>query len=159
MKIGKILSIISLIVIPILIAVCIILSTSSVIMMKIMNRNVVQSENTFNEYNLNQDDNYDWYTSLGVIRARTCDEPPLIIKIDIALGYEKGDEQTKTEIDLRSIEIKDFLRKYFSKKSKSEITDKNEDFFMLEIKNFINDNILSNSKITEVKFLQKDIEN
>ncbi len=101
---------------------------------------------------------YDWYTSLGMIQTQTCDDQPATVRVDIALGYTKDDKKTSTEITQQTIPIKDFLRKYFSSKTAAELRNSNnEDALKIEIRNGINDKILSESKIRDISFQTKDV--
>ena len=60
--------------------------------------------------------------------------------------------------EIRSVEIKDFLRRYFSGKTAAELKNvDNEDKLKMEIRNGINDKVLSGSKIRDVSFDQKDV--
>ena len=100
----------------------------------------------------------DWYTSLGTIQTTTCDELPATVRVDVVLGYKKDDKATSTEITQRTVELKDFLRRYFSGKTAAELKNtSNEEKLKIELKNAINDRILSSSKIRDVVFLQKDV--
>src|SRR5574344_287863 len=101
---------------------------------------------------------FDWYTSLGTIQTTTSDDNPATVRVDVVLGYKKDDKATSTEITQRTVELKDFLRRYFSSKKAQELKNtSNEDSLTNEIKNGINDQILSSSRIRDVKFLQKDV--
>ena len=99
----------------------------------------------------------DWYTSLGAIRTKSSDDIPATIVVDIALGYEKDDKACSTEITQRSIELKDFLRRYFTQKTVQELRPQNEGNLKIELRNEINDEILSSSKIKDISFLQLDL--
>ena len=99
----------------------------------------------------------DWYTSLGAIRTKTSDDTPASVVVDIALGYKKDDKATSTEITQRSIELKDFLRRYFTEKTVAELKPQNEQKLKIELRNAINDEILSSSKIKDISFLQLDV--
>ena len=113
---------------------------------------------TSDEYVSGQREIYDWYTSIGTIQTTTCDDIPATIRVDVALGYKKDDKATSTEITLRTVELKDFLRRYFSGKTAAELRNtNNEDNLKNELKNGINDKILSSSRIRDVVFLQKDV--
>ena len=113
---------------------------------------------TSEEYVSGQREIYDWYTSIGTIQTTTCDDIPATVRVDVALGYKKDDKATSTEITLRTVELKDFLRRYFSGKTASELRNtNNEDNLKNELKNGINDKILSSSRIRDVVFLQKDV--
>ena len=98
-----------------------------------------------------------WYNSIGPITTKTCDEVPVTIKVEAVLGYKVDDKTTATEITQRQIEIKDFLRRYFTSKTALELRPNNEAKLQMEIRNTINDDILSTSRIKDVKFLQLDV--
>ena len=55
------------------------------------------------------------------------------------------------------VELKDFLRNYFAQKSKTQLRPQDENKLKIEIRNAINDNILSDSKIKDVSFQQFDV--
>lgn len=99
----------------------------------------------------------DWYTSLGPIRTKTSDEIPASVVVDVALGYKKDDKQCSTEITQRNIELKDFLRRYFTQKTIAELRPQNEQKLKIELRNEINDEILSSSKIKDISFQQLDV--
>ena len=101
---------------------------------------------------------YDWYTSLGIIQTTTADDPPATVRVDVALAYKKDDKAASSEITARLVELKAFLRRYFSSKTAAELRNpNNEDALENEIKNGINDKILSSSRIRDVVFQQKDV--
>jgi flagellar FliL protein len=99
----------------------------------------------------------DWYQSLGVVRTRTSDAVPSTVSVDVVLGYQSQDKLASSEITARQVEIKDFLRRFFTEKVRDELGPKNEEKLRIEIRNAINDDILTNSKIRDVKFLTLDI--
>jgi len=105
----------------------------------------------------NHRDVLDWYTSLGEIRTKTSDAVPASVVVDVVLGYKKDDKTTSTEITQRTIELKDFLRRYFTEKKADELKPTNEDGLKVEIRNYINDSILSNTKIKDVRFMKLDV--
>ena len=142
------------------VAAVIVIVVVVIVTMKIAGKNssqvtaIPQSE----EYVSGQREVYDWYTSLGVIQTTTSDDPPATVRVDIALGYKKDDKATSTEITQRTVELRSYLRRYFNSKTASEIRNaNNEDSLQNEIKNGINDKILSSSRIRDVRFLQKDV--
>ncbi len=131
-----------------------------VVTMKIASKNAtrVTAIPTSEEYVSGQREIYDWYTSLGIIQTTTCDEPPATVRIDVALAYKKDDKTTSTEITQRTVELKDYLRRYFRGKSAAELKNSNnEDKLKMEIRNGINDLILSGSKIRDISFDQLDV--
>ena len=99
----------------------------------------------------------DWYTSLGAIRTKTCDAEPSTVVVDVVLGYKKDDKATSTEITQRTIELKDYLRRFFSDKKADELKPSDEGTLKIELRNSINDSILSSSKIKDVRFMQLDV--
>lgn len=99
----------------------------------------------------------DWYTSLGAIRTKTSDEISASVVADVYLGYKKDDKATSTEITQRNVELKDFLRRYFRQKTIAELKPQNEAKLKIELRNAINDEILSNSKIRDVSIQQLDV--
>lgn len=100
---------------------------------------------------------YDWYSALGAIRTKTCDEIPASVVVSIYLGYKKDDKQCATELTARKVELTDRLRRYFTERSIVELKPQNEQKLKIEIRNLINDEILSGSKIRDVAFQQLDV--
>jgi len=96
-----------------------------------------------------------WYQAVGVIKTKTADEIPASVIVDMAFGYPLEDKATPTELTSRLVELKDFLRSFFNRKTVAEL--KNEEKVKIEIRNAINDNILSKSKIRDVRFTQYEI--
>ena len=74
------------------------------------------------------------------------------------LGYKLDDKATSTEIIARDVELREYLRRFFMGKTSAELSPTNEDKLQVEIKNGINDFILSSSKIRTVKFQSLDIQ-
>jgi len=100
---------------------------------------------------------FDWYTSLDQIRTTTADPVPASVIVQVALGYKKDDKAASTEITARTVEIRDFLRRYFSEKTIEELKPQNEPLIRQQIRDQINDDILSDSRIRDVRFLNKDV--
>ncbi len=94
----------------------------------------------------------DWYQSLGEIQTRSSDPTPASVVVNIFLGYKKDDKITSTEITAQRIPIRDFLRNYFAGKTADELTPRNEEKLKIEIRNEINDSILSKAKIRKISF-------
>ncbi len=129
-----------------------------VVTVKIMGKNTTGTTTVAisDEYTV-QREILDWYTSLGAIRTKTSDDIPASVVVDIALGYKKEDKACSTEITQRNIELKDFLRRYFTQKTIAELKPQNETKLKIELRNEINDEILSSSKIKDISFLQLDV--
>jgi flagellar FliL protein len=99
----------------------------------------------------------DWYQSLGVIRTKTSDVNPASVVVEVVLGYKKDEKTTSTEITQRTVELKDYLRRFFTSKTADELNPENEEKLKIELRNSINDSILSSSKIKDVRFMQLDV--
>ena len=108
------------------------------------------------EYTVRRE-SYDWYTSLDQIRTSTSDPVPASVSVTIALGYKKDDKIASSEITERRIEIIDFLRRFFSEQTVEELKPQNEELLRQQIRDQINDDILSNSRIRDVRFTGKDV--
>lgn len=96
-----------------------------------------------------------WYQAVGTIQTRTSDTIPASVVVELALGYTFDDKATPSELTSRMVELKDFLRSYFQRKTAAEL--RNEEKIKIEIRNSINDNILSKTKIKDVRFTKYEI--
>lgn len=136
----------------------ILIVTVVIITMKIVGGNSTQQVTVpvSEEYD-NHKEVLDWYSSLNVIRTQTSDDPPANVMVEVVLGYKKEDKATSTEISQRTVELRDFLRRYFTQKTAEELKPQNEENLKIEIRNAINDSILSSSKIKDVKFLSLSV--
>ncbi|MDR1748601.1 MAG: flagellar basal body-associated FliL family protein [Spirochaetaceae bacterium] len=132
--------------------------TIVVITFNILNKNASQQVAipVSPEY-VGKSDPLSWNTSLGTMRMRSNDPIPASITVEIALGYKPDDKTAPSEIAARTIELRDFLRRYFMSKTVEELRPQNEDRLRIEIRNAINDDILSTSKILDVRFLNFDV--
>ena len=136
----------------------ILIVTVVIITMKIMGGNTSQQAvvPVSEEYDTRKEI-LDWYSSLGSIRTKTSDSDSVTVMVDVVLGYKKEDKATSTEITQRTVELKDFLRRYFTQKTAEELAPQNEENLKIEIRNAINDSILSSSKIKDGRFMQLDV--
>lgn len=117
----------------------------------------VNSSKYLEEYTLEAEE-FDWYKSIGTIQTFTSEEPPATVRATVYLGYKKDDKATSAEITGKSVELKEFLRVYFRGKTAAELKNvNNEEKFKIEIRNGINDKILSKSKIRSISFDQLDV--
>lgn len=83
-------------------------------------------------------------------------QPPATVIVRVSLGYSQDDKNTPSEISARQIELMDFLRSFFKSKTYNELED-NEEAIKIEIRNLINDNILTKGKIKRVMLTQYDV--
>ncbi|PIE97895.1 MAG: flagellar basal body protein FliL [Treponema sp.] len=96
-----------------------------------------------------------YYKGIGQIKTMTSDSMPATVIVEVNLGYTEDDKTTSQELSGRIVELKDFLRSYFSNKTIAEL--ENEENVKIELRNLINDNVLSRGKIRSVAILQMDI--
>lgn len=142
--------------VAIIIGAIILIVTVVVITMNIMNANApAKTVIPMTEDFTSKREVLDWYSSLGQIRTKTNDILPTSVIVEVVLGYKSQDKVTSAEITQRQIEIRDFLRRYFRNKESAELN--NEDALRIEIRNAINDDILSTSKIKDVRFLSLEV--
>lgn len=80
------------------------------------------------------------------------------VTVAVVLGYKLDDKATSTEIIARDVELREYLRRFFMGKTSAELSPKNEDNLKMEIRNGINDFILSSSKIRAVAIKSLDIQ-
>lgn len=144
--------------IAIVLGAIILIVTVVVITMKIMGGNTTQQAviPVSQDY-VGKREVLDWYTSLGQVSTRTNDALPATVTVEVVLGYKQADKAASTEITQRQIEIKDYLRRYFTDLSVEDLRPRNEEKRRIEIRNAINDDILSSSKIRDVRFTNLNI--
>ena len=84
---------------------------------------------------------------------------PYLYHAYVELKAEDGSlaEVIPYDIGFRRIEIIDFLRRFFSEKLAVELRPQNEEVLRQQIRDQINDDILSSSRIRDVRFTAKDI--
>ncbi|MGL1894691.1 MAG: flagellar basal body-associated FliL family protein [Spirochaetaceae bacterium] len=91
------------------------------------------------------------------IRGRTSDKVPISFIIEIDFGYpEERAAALSAEITQRLPAIVDLVRSYFSSKKADELSNENEEFLKLQIKEKIN-RILTNGPIEMVVITKKDM--
>lgn len=139
--------------VAIVVGAIILIVTVVVITMNIMNKNSPSQTLIPNSGDFVQTrEVLDWYT-IETIRTKSSDASPASVIVDVVLGYKSQDKVASTEITQRKIEIKDFIRRYFTQKSVNELKPQNEREMQIEIRNSINDDILTSSKIKDVRFM------
>ncbi len=97
----------------------------------------------------------EWHQAVGLVQTRSSDIMPAAILVEVALGYTQGDRNTMTELSSRLVELRDFLRSFFHEKTMLEL--QNEGRLKIEIRNYINDNILTRTRIRDVRFTRFDV--
>nr|DAF85261.1 MAG TPA: flagellar basal body-associated protein [Siphoviridae sp. ct8aS59] len=72
--------------------------------------------------------------------------------LSVSFGYKTDDKATITEIMAQKDIITVYLRQFIAQKSAADLSPKKEDSLQTEIKNAVNDEILSSSRIRAVRF-------
>ena len=144
--------------VAIVIGAIVLIVTVVVITMNIMNKNSPSQTVIPTSADVRQSrEVLDWYSSIGSIRTKTSDATPATVVVEVVLGYKKDDKQASTEITQRQVEIYDLIRRYFAQRTASELLPKNEETLQMEIRNSINDDVLTGSKIRDVKFKSLEV--
>jgi len=92
---------------------------------------------------------------IEALRVHTADNVPASLMVQVAFGYTSNDKSTPQELSARKVEITDFLRSYFQGKTVAEL--KQEGKVKIEIRNEMNDNVLTSGKIKDVRFTKYEI--
>ena len=97
--------------------------------------------------------------SLGKGTGITLQPLPVPQSYEKAYSYrtDVADKAASTEITQRQTEIKDYLRRYFTALTVEDLRPRNEEEHRSEIRNAINDHILSSSEIRDVRFLSLQV--
>jgi flagellar FliL protein len=144
--------------VAIVVGAVILIVTVVIVTMKIVGGNsAAQGAIPVSQVYVGRQEVLNWYQAIGSIRTRTSDAIPASVNVDTVFGYSTDDKVAPMELTQRQVEIKDMLRRYFTEKMKDELTPKNEDKLRIEIRNRMNDEILTTSKIRDVRFLTLDV--
>lgn len=141
------------------VAAIIVIVTVVFITIGVSNKGGKNGTNNFNvaqEYSSKREI-YDWYTSLDQINTNTDEEIPASVRVQVALGYKKDDKAASTEITSRRVEITDTLRRYFSERTANDLKPQNEEAVRQNIKDLLNDTVLSDARIRDVRFTALDV--
>ncbi|MCF7913658.1 MAG: flagellar basal body-associated FliL family protein [Spirochaetaceae bacterium] len=96
-----------------------------------------------------------WY-DIPEIRTRTSDENPYTVIVDPKLGYESESKKIQTELIARREQIIDMMRRYFSRRTASELAPQYEDEIKAELEEQIN-RIMNSKGIEDIVFLQFNV--
>ena len=94
-----------------------------------------------------------WYTDIGTITTRAQDN--LSVSVVVNLGYDQADTVAYSELSGRKLELQDFMRQYFSRKSADEL--QNEEKLKTEIKEQLNKRYLENARVRDITFTKFDV--
>jgi flagellar FliL protein len=101
---------------------------------------------------------YSMFTLIGQISTRTKDTvTPSTVMVDMILAYDLDDLTASTELTTRVVELKDFVRHFFSTKYAADLTPEGEAKLKQEIKEQLNTRLLNTARVREIFFKRLDV--
>ncbi|MDR0410138.1 MAG: flagellar basal body-associated FliL family protein [Spirochaetaceae bacterium] len=100
---------------------------------------------------------YSMFTLIGSVNTRTRDATPWMVSVDMIIGYDLNDNATATELTGRLYELRDFVRRYFSSKSSTELQPENEARIKNEIRELLNTTVLDKARARIILFDKLDL--
>ncbi|MDR2659479.1 MAG: flagellar basal body-associated FliL family protein [Spirochaetaceae bacterium] len=100
---------------------------------------------------------YSMFTLIGTVNTRTKDPTPWMVSVDMIIGYDLNDNAAATELTSRLYELRDFVRRYFSGKTSSELQPENEGRIKIEIRELLNTTILDRARARTILFNRLDL--
>lgn len=97
------------------------------------------------------------FIPIAKVRVKSSDNPAALIWALVIFGYTKGDEAAFEEINQNDTKIHDLLCRYFSAKTIKELKPHNENKLKSELRDIINNDILTTSKIKDIMFVRLDV--
>jgi flagellar protein FliL len=98
---------------------------------------------------------YDMYDKIGSVTTRTKDAAS--VTVDMIIGYDKGDQNASIELFARQYELQDFIRRYFTSKSSTELAPEREDELKNEIREQLNQRFLDTARARIILFKKLDV--
>lgn len=77
------------------------------------------------------------------------------VSLSVVLGFKLDDKQTATEITAQNVIIAVYLKNLIAQKTAADFSPKNEAALQAEIRDYINDNIIT-GRVREVRFMDLD---
>lgn len=99
---------------------------------------------------------YEWYTNIDEVRARTADETPYMVIVQVAIGYEQNNKAVQTELIDRTPRLRDLIRRHLSSKTREELQPAYEQVIKEELRELIN-RIMTSGKVRDVIFLEYNV--
>ncbi|MDR2500173.1 MAG: flagellar basal body-associated FliL family protein [Treponema sp.] len=100
---------------------------------------------------------YSMFTSINQVMTRTKDVTPYSVVVDMVIGYDLNDKNAQTELTSRLYQLQDFVRFFFSGKTRAELLPQNEDRLKQEIVEHLNTRLLNSSKVRIILFRKLDV--
>jgi flagellar FliL protein len=146
-------------IIAIVVAAIILVVTIAVVVFSIMNRGG-QSQTAVSDAAspyIGKRPEYQMFSQISVVRTRTKDPTPYSVVVDMVIGYDMNDKTAQTELTTRLVELRDFVRSFFSTKYAADLQPENEARLKQEILEQLNTRLLNSSKARIILFNQLDV--
>ncbi|MCL2180062.1 MAG: flagellar basal body protein FliL [Treponema sp.] len=100
---------------------------------------------------------YSYYDLIGSITVRTRDEESASVTVDMIIGYDLNDQVVSAELISRRFELRDFVRRYFTGKTKSDLAPEREEVLKTEIREMLNTRFLDSRGAKLILFNKLDV--
>ncbi|MCL2765889.1 MAG: flagellar basal body protein FliL [Treponema sp.] len=101
---------------------------------------------------------YAMYTMLGSIQTRTRDFPnSYSVSVEMVIGYDLNDQAASSELIGRTIELQDFVRRYFAGKTAAELAPDREEELKADIREMLNTRFLDTARARIILFRRLDV--
>ena len=100
---------------------------------------------------------FQYYDGIGVIRVNTRDPLPYTVIINMAIGFDLGDNAALAEITARRLQLHDFMLFFFMARTADELRPENMPRIRQEMLEHINTRILNSARVREILFTQFDV--
>jgi flagellar FliL protein len=100
---------------------------------------------------------YQFFSSIGLIRTNTKDPLPYSVIVDMIIGYDLNDNSAQAELTGRLYELRDFVRVFFKTKMVDELGPENEPRLKQEILEMLNTRVLNSARARIILFNQLDV--
>ena len=98
---------------------------------------------------------FNYFTEIGTITTRTRDRHTVTVIMNI--GYDQNDQTTASELSVRRLEMRDFVRSYFTGKLSTELQPENEERLKREIVEILNTRFLNDGRVRIILFDRLDL--
>jgi len=98
---------------------------------------------------------YSFYDKIGSVTTRTKDASS--VTVDMIIGYDKEDQNASAELFARQYELRDFIRRYFTSKTSTELAPEREEELKNEIREQLNTRFLDTARARIILFNKLDV--
>jgi flagellar FliL protein len=101
---------------------------------------------------------YAYYTLIGSVTTKTKDYPVSnTVTVEMIIGYDLNDQSAAVELTSRQYELRDFVRRYFTSKTASELAPEREEELKKEIREQLNTRFLDTARARIILFNKLDV--